>query len=118
MDLGWQRTHSYHQKGISFRDSENCDPTIPSKSSKSVEIGSILPGIPLRASSQEPRSGVVFVFEKASLVLAKINKSYQIINADMHVGFMKKHNLDRSDYRPDIILEDGGYPEKFFGNIW
>ncbi|KZV31981.1 ribosomal RNA small subunit methyltransferase nep-1 [Dorcoceras hygrometricum] len=77
-------------KDIIFRESGNCDPIISSKSSKSMESGSILPGIPLRASSQEPRSGVVFVFEKDSLVLAKVNK----------------HNLDRSDYRPDIVLED------------
>ncbi|XP_011101600.1 ribosomal RNA small subunit methyltransferase nep-1 isoform X2 [Sesamum indicum] len=71
----------------------------------SVGSGSILSGIPLPARSREPRPGVIFVFEKASLVLAKVNKSYQIINPDEHAGFMKKHNLNRSDYRPDIIHE-------------
>ncbi|KAK4394592.1 Ribosomal RNA small subunit methyltransferase nep-1 [Sesamum angolense] len=31
--------------------------------------------------------------------------SYQILNPDEHAGFMRKHNLDRRDYRPDIIHE-------------
>ncbi|KAK4404278.1 Ribosomal RNA small subunit methyltransferase NEP1 [Sesamum angolense] len=65
----------------------------------------MLKRIPLPARSREPRPGVIFVFENASLVLAKVNKSYQIINPDEHAGFMKKHNLNRSDYRPDIIHE-------------
>ncbi|XP_073034474.1 uncharacterized protein [Primulina eburnea] len=74
-------------------------------SSASVDSGSVLSGIPLLARSTEPRPGVIFVFEKASLVLAKLKNNYQIINPDEHVTFMKKHNLNRSDYRPDIIHE-------------
>ncbi|XP_073146284.1 uncharacterized protein [Henckelia pumila] len=92
-------------KKIDITEAGNCDPTISSKNLRSVEGGSILSGIPLRVSSHEPRPGVIFVFEKASLVLAKVNKSYQIINPDEHAGFMKKHNLDRSDFRPVIIHE-------------
>ncbi|KAL0416943.1 UNVERIFIED_CONTAM: hypothetical protein Slati_3526200 [Sesamum latifolium] len=97
---------------------------------KSMEGGSFLSGIRVQSSRQESGPGVVFVFEQASLVLARVNKvdcmglsflfihhhcdiekifvlfqSYQILNPDEHGGFMKKHNLDRRDYRPDIIHE-------------
>ncbi|KAL0440820.1 UNVERIFIED_CONTAM: Ribosomal RNA small subunit methyltransferase nep-1 [Sesamum radiatum] len=72
---------------------------------KSVEGVSFLSGIRVQSSRQESGPGVVFVFEQASLVLARVNKSYQILNPDEHAGFMRKHNLDRRDYRPDIIHE-------------
>ncbi|KAL0383005.1 UNVERIFIED_CONTAM: Ribosomal RNA small subunit methyltransferase NEP1 [Sesamum calycinum] len=85
--------------------SKNALPTVPVSNRNPVGSGFILSGIPLPARSREPRPGVIFVFENASLVLAKVNKSYQIINPDEHAGFMKKHNLNRSDYRPDIIHE-------------
>ncbi|KAK4437147.1 Ribosomal RNA small subunit methyltransferase NEP1 [Sesamum alatum] len=85
------------------RQAPDCIPEISSL--KSMESVSLLPGIRVQSSRQESGPGVVFVFEQASLVLARVNKSYQILNPDEHGGFMKKHNLDRRDYRPDIIHE-------------
>ncbi|KAG8379061.1 hypothetical protein BUALT_Bualt07G0049100 [Buddleja alternifolia] len=78
---------------------------IPEISPVVVENVSLLSRISVPPSIEESRPGVIFVFEQASLVLAKINKSYQIINPDEHAGFIRKHNLNRRDYRPDIIHE-------------
>lgn len=98
-DDGRRKTHIVEDAS----SSENSQHGI---SSASVEENrSVLSGIPLLSRSRDPRPGVIFVFEKASLVLAKLKNSYQIINPDEHVTFMKKHNLNRSDYRPDIIHE-------------
>ncbi|KZV35516.1 Nucleolar essential protein [Dorcoceras hygrometricum] len=96
-------------KNHEFEDASSCEndaqPVISSGKLKCADSGSVLSGIPRLARSRETRPGVIFVFEKASLVLAKFKNSYQIINPDEHVSFMKKHNLNRSDYRPDIIHE-------------
>ncbi|XP_073304375.1 uncharacterized protein [Primulina huaijiensis] len=99
-DDGRRKTHI-----AEFDDASSTENAQLGISSASVDSGSVLSGIPLLARSREPGPGVIFVFEKASLVLAKLKNSYQIINPDEHVTFMKKHNLNRSDYRPDIIHE-------------
>ncbi len=45
---------------------------------------------------------VVFVLEGASLEVAKVGKSYELLNADDHAGFLRRHNKDPALYRPDI----------------
>ncbi|KAL2922124.1 Ribosomal RNA small subunit methyltransferase NEP1 [Bienertia sinuspersici] len=62
-----------------------------------------LPGIPIAVSDQNNRSGAVFVLEKASLEVAKVGKTYQILNSEDHANFLKKHNKNPADYRPDIV---------------
>eukprot|EP00271_Cylindrocystis_brebissonii_P003715 TRINITY_DN14980_c0_g1_i1.p1 TRINITY_DN14980_c0_g1~~TRINITY_DN14980_c0_g1_i1.p1 ORF type:complete len:321 (-),score=76.51 TRINITY_DN14980_c0_g1_i1:970-1932(-) len=46
---------------------------------------------------------VYFVLQKAALEVAKIGKTYQLLNCDDHVGFLKKHKRDPALYRPDIL---------------
>ncbi|KAL5073435.1 hypothetical protein RYX36_012419 [Vicia faba] len=69
-----------------------------------TEENSELAGIPVAPStvknSEEP--GVIFVLEKASLEVAKVGKTYQLLNSDDHANFLRKNNKNPGDYRPDI----------------
>ncbi|MFQ6637028.1 hypothetical protein Gotur_014058 [Gossypium turneri] len=47
-------------------------------------------------------NGVIFVLEKASLEVAKVGKSFQLLNSDDHANFLRKNNKNPADYRPDI----------------
>lgn len=62
-----------------------------------------MPGIPITVSNSTIRSRAVFILEKASLEVAKVGKSYQILNSEDHANFLRKHNKNPSDYRPDIV---------------
>ncbi|KAL9237920.1 hypothetical protein vseg_012413 [Gypsophila vaccaria] len=62
-----------------------------------------LPGIPITVSNQSNKSGAIFVLERASLEVAKVGKSYQILNSEDHSNFLKKHNKNPAEYRPDIV---------------
>ncbi|KAF3456600.1 hypothetical protein FNV43_RR01254 [Rhamnella rubrinervis] len=64
-----------------------------------------LPGIPLAPCKQERNPGVIFVLEKASLVLAFVGRRYQILNPEEHAGFLRRKNMDPYKYRPDIVHE-------------
>ncbi|KAJ4706757.1 Ribosomal RNA small subunit methyltransferase NEP1 [Melia azedarach] len=61
-------------------------------------------GIPIAPSEQNTKKpGVIFILEKASLEVAKVGKSYQILNSDDHANFLKRNNKNPADYRPDIV---------------
>ncbi|KAL5775911.1 hypothetical protein ACOSP7_013468 [Xanthoceras sorbifolium] len=61
-------------------------------------------GIPIALSDQNNKKpGVIFVLEKASLEVAKVGKSYQILNSDDHANFLRRNNKNPADYRPDIV---------------
>ncbi|XP_028761413.1 ribosomal RNA small subunit methyltransferase nep-1 [Neltuma alba] len=63
-----------------------------------------LEGIPIAPSDRNTdQSKVIFVLERASLEVAKVGKSYQILNSDDHSNFLRKHNRNPADYRPDIV---------------
>ncbi|XP_058091705.1 uncharacterized protein LOC131237761 [Magnolia sinica] len=62
-----------------------------------------LPGIPILPSDQKPKAGTIFVLERASLEIAKVGKTPQILNSDDHANFLKKNNRNPADYRPDIV---------------
>eukprot|EP00262_Sarcandra_glabra_P001980 TRINITY_DN12178_c0_g1_i2.p1 TRINITY_DN12178_c0_g1~~TRINITY_DN12178_c0_g1_i2.p1 ORF type:complete len:259 (+),score=48.60 TRINITY_DN12178_c0_g1_i2:171-947(+) len=62
-----------------------------------------LPGIPIMPSDQKAKAGIIFVLERASLEVAKVGKTYQILNSDDHANFLRKHNRNPADYRPDIV---------------
>ncbi|KAK9824214.1 hypothetical protein WJX72_008575 [[Myrmecia] bisecta] len=47
-------------------------------------------------------AGVIFVLENASLETAKVGKSYQLLNCDDHNNFLRRHDKDPGQYRPDI----------------
>lgn len=62
----------------------------------------LLSGIPVVAADQTNKAGVIFIIERASLEIAKIGKTYQLLNSDEHSNFLKKNGRNPSDYRPDI----------------
>ncbi|KAK7818635.1 ribosomal rna small subunit methyltransferase nep1, partial [Quercus suber] len=70
---------------------------------KAVENG--LEGLPVVPSDQNNtnKARVIFILEKVSLEVAKVGKSYQLLNSDDHAYFLKKNNKNPADYRPDIV---------------
>ena len=56
-----------------------------------------------RPSQASTGGKVVFVLERAGLETAKVGKTYQLLNADDHATFLRRHKKDPSDYRPDIV---------------
>ncbi|XP_042487525.1 ribosomal RNA small subunit methyltransferase NEP1-like isoform X2 [Macadamia integrifolia] len=69
------------------------------------EAADELPGIPIVASNANSGAGVIFVLERASLEVAKVGKTYQLLNSDDHVNFLLKHGKKPADYRPDIAFQ-------------
>ncbi|KAJ4845663.1 hypothetical protein Tsubulata_003550 [Turnera subulata] len=71
-----------------------------------VQVGD-LDGIPISLSSDtsKTKGGVIFVLEKASLEVAKVGKTYQILNSEDHGNFLRKNNKNPADYRPDIVYQ-------------
>ncbi|XP_022766590.1 ribosomal RNA small subunit methyltransferase nep-1-like isoform X2 [Durio zibethinus] len=62
-----------------------------------------LVGIPIAPSDKKTnKTGVIFVLEKASLEVAKVGKSFQLLNSDDHANFLRKNNKNPADFRPDI----------------
>ncbi|CAH8360384.1 unnamed protein product [Eruca vesicaria subsp. sativa] len=60
-------------------------------------------GIPVVVSeNNKDQTGVIFVLEKASLEVAKVGKTYQLLNSDDHANFLRKNGRDPAHYRPDI----------------
>ncbi|KAF2302108.1 hypothetical protein GH714_032781 [Hevea brasiliensis] len=63
-------------------------------------------GIPIVPSDLKTKKpGLIFVLERASLEVAKVGKSYQILNSDDHANFLRKNNKNPADYRPDIVYQ-------------
>ncbi|KAF8023843.1 hypothetical protein BT93_F1122 [Corymbia citriodora subsp. variegata] len=64
-----------------------------------------LEGIPLApVQSQGSKNvGITFVLEKATLEVAKVGKTYQILNSDDHANFLKRNGRNPAEYRPDIV---------------
>ncbi|KAF9592330.1 hypothetical protein IFM89_014238 [Coptis chinensis] len=61
------------------------------------------PGIPMNPSGHNKKSGIIFVFEKASLVPALVGKTHQILNPDDHANFLRRKKKNPYNYRPEII---------------
>ncbi|KVH91732.1 ribosomal RNA small subunit methyltransferase nep-1 [Cynara cardunculus var. scolymus] len=65
-----------------------------------------LAGIPVNLNEQVGNDmntpGVIFILEKASLEVAKVGKSYQLLNSEDHANFLRKNNRNPAEYRPDI----------------
>ncbi|MCD9558804.1 hypothetical protein HAX54_016424 [Datura stramonium] len=86
---------------LSAKDFVRLDKTVGeiTASWKTVDL---LDGIPVVSTDQSTKHGVIFIIERASLEIAKIGKTYQLLNSDEHSNFLKKNNRNPSDYRPDI----------------
>ncbi|MED6174062.1 hypothetical protein PIB30_065308 [Stylosanthes scabra] len=62
-----------------------------------------LAGIPIAPSElNTDKPNVIFILERASLEVAKVGKTYQLLNSDEHGHFLRKNNKNPGDYRPDI----------------
>ncbi|XP_076936089.1 uncharacterized protein LOC143603045 [Bidens hawaiensis] len=67
-----------------------------------------LAGIPVNLNDKQQQGdnkngqGVIFILEKAFLEVAKVGKSYQLLNSEDHANFLKKNNRNLAEYRPDI----------------
>lgn len=47
--------------------------------------------------------GVYFIIEKASLVVAYLDKNCQILDSEENGDFLRTKNMNPDDYRPDIV---------------
>ncbi|XP_027353951.1 ribosomal RNA small subunit methyltransferase nep-1 isoform X1 [Abrus precatorius] len=62
-----------------------------------------LSGIPIAPSeNNSDKPSVIFILERATLEVAKVGKTYQLLNSDDHANFLRKNNKNPADYRPDI----------------
>ncbi|GER39876.1 ribosomal RNA small subunit methyltransferaseNEP1 [Striga asiatica] len=65
-----------------------------------------LPGIPIvPMDNNANKPGVIFVLEKASLEIAKVGKTYQLLSSDEHANFLVRNKRNPADYRPDISFQ-------------
>ncbi|KAK1405097.1 Nucleolar essential protein-related [Heracleum sosnowskyi] len=70
---------------------------------KAQQVADELSGIPIGPLDQDDKkNGVIFILERASLEVAKVGKTYQLLNSDEHANFLKRNNKNPADYRPDI----------------
>ncbi|KAK4783852.1 hypothetical protein SAY86_018220 [Trapa natans] len=69
------------------------------------KVADVLQGLPVvpMETKRDMSPGIVFVLEKASLEVAKVGKSYQLLNSDDHANFLKRNGRNPAEYRPDII---------------
>ncbi|KAH8506685.1 hypothetical protein H0E87_013474 [Populus deltoides] len=73
---------------------------------KEMQLPGVEEGIPIVPSHQTGKKpGVIFVLEKATLEVAKVGKSYQILNSEEHANFLRRNKKNPADYRPDIIYQ-------------
>ncbi|XP_019188123.1 PREDICTED: ribosomal RNA small subunit methyltransferase NEP1 [Ipomoea nil] len=66
------------------------------------KVVDLLAGIPVVSAEQSKKPGIIFILERASLEIAKIGKTYQLLNSDEHSNFLKRNNRNPAEYRPDI----------------
>uniref|UniRef100_A0A803M264 Ribosomal RNA small subunit methyltransferase NEP1 n=1 Tax=Chenopodium quinoa TaxID=63459 RepID=A0A803M264_CHEQI len=67
------------------------------------DLADDIPGIPVTITKQMSQPGAVFVLERASLEVAKVGKTYQILNSEDHANFLMKQKKNPADYRPYIV---------------
>uniref|UniRef100_A0A2N9I0Y4 Ribosomal RNA small subunit methyltransferase NEP1 n=1 Tax=Fagus sylvatica TaxID=28930 RepID=A0A2N9I0Y4_FAGSY len=72
-----------------------------------VVNGHELEGIPVSPTEQNAanEARVTFILENASLEVAKVGKSYQLLNFEDHENFLSRNNRNPNDYRPDIVYQ-------------
>nr|POE73727.1 ribosomal rna small subunit methyltransferase nep1 [Quercus suber] len=93
----WEERHDIEQDA-KRAITENT--SVGEEEGKEVENG--LEGIPVVPNDQNNtnKARAIFILEKASLGVAKVGKSYQLLNSDDHAYFLNKNP---ADYRPDIV---------------
>ncbi|KAM3193520.1 hypothetical protein ACQJBY_070261 [Aegilops geniculata] len=71
---------------------------------ETVEVAEGIPVLP-RPVDGRKRPKAIFVLERACLEVGKLGKTMQILNSDDHANYLRKHNRNPADYRPDIIYQ-------------
>ncbi|EMS65995.1 hypothetical protein TRIUR3_34030 [Triticum urartu] len=71
---------------------------------ETVEVAEGIPVLP-RPVDGRKRPRAIFVLERACLEVGKVGKTMQILNSDDHANYLRKHNRNPADYRPDIIYQ-------------
>uniref|UniRef100_R7WBS5 Ribosomal RNA small subunit methyltransferase NEP1 n=1 Tax=Aegilops tauschii TaxID=37682 RepID=R7WBS5_AEGTA len=71
---------------------------------ETVEVTEGIPVLP-RPVDGRKRPRAIFVLERACLEVGKVGKTMQILNSDDHANYLRKHNRNPADYRPDIIYQ-------------
>ncbi|XP_047964425.1 ribosomal RNA small subunit methyltransferase NEP1-like [Salvia hispanica] len=65
-----------------------------------------IPGIPIAPlDTGNNKQRVIFVLENASLEVAKVGKTHQLLSSDEHATFLAKNKRNPADYRPDIAFQ-------------
>ncbi|KAG2273499.1 hypothetical protein Bca52824_056054 [Brassica carinata] len=72
------------------------------KKKKKVKKKNKKKGANLTKVKKKDQTGVILVLEKASLEVAKVRKTYQLLKSDDHANFLRKNGRDPAHYRPDI----------------
>ncbi|XP_045796764.1 ribosomal RNA small subunit methyltransferase NEP1-like [Trifolium pratense] len=106
----------YHREEKEVEDEEQVQPKKPNlqkeeptqtptssiitEENKNNELIGIPIAPPTEKNSEKP--GVIFILEKASLEIAKVGKTYQLLNPDEHASFLLSQKKKPDDYRPDI----------------
>ncbi|MFS7926919.1 putative tRNA (pseudouridine(54)-N(1))-methyltransferase [Helianthus anomalus] len=98
------------QENAGFVEQESEEEGVQKKFKSGVtdeeEAAQELVGIPVSLNEKQGNDkntpSVVFVLEKASLEVAKFERSYQLLNSEDHANFLKKNNRNPAEYRPDI----------------
>ncbi|KAK6151331.1 hypothetical protein DH2020_013966 [Rehmannia glutinosa] len=106
-----------YDKGEEFEQlEENVTPQPPKKvktddaaSDKEEKLEPVtdeLPGIPIvTVDTNTNKPGVIFILEKASLEIAKVGKTYQLLSSDEHANYLVRNKRNPADYRPDIAFQ-------------
>ncbi|XP_037466426.1 ribosomal RNA small subunit methyltransferase nep-1-like [Triticum dicoccoides] len=71
---------------------------------ETVEVAEGIPVLPQQVDGRK-RAKAIFVLERACLEVGKVGKTMQILNSDDHANYLRKHNRNPADYRPDIIYQ-------------
>ncbi|XP_062083220.1 uncharacterized protein LOC133789391 [Humulus lupulus] len=93
----------YTIKGNKMKKSERYDKEEEEDGSFEIEYGIPIPPPHSQQLKPKPQAGVIFVLERASLEVGKVGKTYQLLNFDNHLNFLRNNSKNESDYRPDIV---------------
>ncbi|CAJ2668480.1 ribosomal RNA small subunit methyltransferase NEP1-like protein [Trifolium pratense] len=106
----------YHREDKEVADEEQVQPKKPNLQKEEEPTQTPTPkiteennnnelvGIPIAPPTENnsEKPGVIFILEKASLEVAKVGKTYQLLNSDEHANFLRRQNKNPNHYRPDI----------------
>ncbi|KAI3446573.1 hypothetical protein Pfo_003238 [Paulownia fortunei] len=106
-----------YDKGEEFEESEEkvapqppkkvkTEGSVSDKEEKLELVIDEMPGIPIvPVDTGNNKPGIIFILEKASLEIAKVGKTYQLLSSDEHANYLLRNKRNPADYRPDIAFQ-------------